>query len=65
MGTMTMPRHGNSPASAPTYWPMNQPLPGAINVSFYDGHGETVQLDRLWQLYWGPYYQPPARRPGL
>lgn len=65
MGQMTMPRHGEGPASAPTHWPVNQPLPGAINVSFYDGHGETIKLDMLWQLYWGPYYQPPAKRPGL
>ena len=43
---------------------MEQPLPGAVNVAFLDGHGEPVTLDRLWQLYSDKYYQP-AKRPGL
>ena len=33
-------------------WPADQPLPGAVNVAFFDGHGELVKLARLWQLYW-------------
>jgi prepilin-type N-terminal cleavage/methylation domain-containing protein/prepilin-type processing-associated H-X9-DG protein len=61
----TIPRHGSRPNPVPTYWPPNKPLPGAVNVSFFDGHGELVKLDRLWQLYWHRDYQPPARRPGL
>jgi prepilin-type processing-associated H-X9-DG protein len=40
-------------------------LPGAANVAFFDGHGETVKLDQLWQLYWHVNYNPPARRQGL
>jgi len=36
-----------------------------INVTFYDGHGELVKLDRLWQLYWSVDWQPPLKRPGL
>lgn len=36
-----------------------------VNVSFVDGHGGMVRLDRLWQLYWHKDYQPPSRRPGL
>jgi hypothetical protein len=35
-----------------------------VNVAFFDGHGELVKLDRLWQLYWHVDYQPPAKRPG-
>jgi prepilin-type processing-associated H-X9-DG protein/prepilin-type N-terminal cleavage/methylation domain-containing protein len=65
MTIIALPRHGNRPASIPTSWPRNQPLPGAVNVSFFDGHVELVKLDYLWQLYWYPDYQPPAKRPGL
>jgi len=65
MGVFAIPRHGNRPNAVPTYWPTNQPLPGAVNVAFFDGHGETVKLDNLWQLYWNVGYTPPAKRPGL
>ena len=65
MHLFTIPRHGSRPNRVPTNWPRNMPLPGAVNVSFFDGHGELVKLDRLWQLYWHRDYQPPAKRPGL
>lgn len=65
MSKFAIPRHGSSPDPVPTDWPPDKPLPGAINVSFLDGHGELVKLDRLWQLYWHKDYQPPAKRPGL
>jgi prepilin-type N-terminal cleavage/methylation domain-containing protein/prepilin-type processing-associated H-X9-DG protein len=65
MGAVCIPRHGNRPSQVSIHWPQNQPLPGAVNVAFFDGHGETVKLDRLWQLYWHADYQPPAKRPGL
>jgi prepilin-type processing-associated H-X9-DG protein len=42
----------------PAFWPPNRPLPGAVNVAFFDGHGETVKLPRLWQLYWHRDYLP-------
>ena len=61
-------RHGSRPNPVPprwVNWPADQPLPGAVNVSFFDGHGELVKLDRLWQLDWHKDYQPPAKRPGL
>ncbi len=51
--------------SRPANWPRNKPLPGAINVSFFDVHGELVKLNRLWQLYWHRDYQLPAKQPGL
>ena len=63
--SIALPRHGNRPNPIPREWPSDQPSPGAINVSFFDGHGELVRLDRLWQLYWHKDYQPPAKRPGL
>ena len=60
-----IPRHGSRPSADLTNWPRNKPLPGAVNVSFFDGHGEQVNLDNLWQLYWHVDYKPPAKRPGL
>jgi prepilin-type N-terminal cleavage/methylation domain-containing protein/prepilin-type processing-associated H-X9-DG protein len=65
MNFVALPRHGNRPNPVPTYWPPSQPLPGGVNVAFFDGHGEIVKLDKLWQLYWHVDYKPPAKRPGL
>jgi prepilin-type N-terminal cleavage/methylation domain-containing protein/prepilin-type processing-associated H-X9-DG protein len=65
MAYVSIPRHGNRPSFLPAAWPANQPLPGAVNVSFFDGHCGPVNLDHLWQLYWHAGYQPPAKRPGL
>lgn len=65
LNNVVLPRHGNRPNPTPRVWPPDQPLPGAVNVSFYDGHGELVKLDRLWQLYWHKNYEPPSKRPGL
>ena len=64
---IAIPRHGSDSRSEfdPSKEPANQHLPGAINVSFFDGHGEQVKVERLWQLYWHKDYQPPAKRPGL
>jgi prepilin-type N-terminal cleavage/methylation domain-containing protein/prepilin-type processing-associated H-X9-DG protein len=62
---VAVPRHGNRPRPVPTNWPVNRPLPGAVNVSFYDGHGELVKLDNLWQVYWHKTWKPPLKRPGL
>jgi prepilin-type processing-associated H-X9-DG protein len=64
VNSVVLARHGNAPNPAPTAWPANQPLPGAVNVSFCDGHGELIKLDRLWQLYWDASWQP-MKRPGL
>jgi len=61
----TIPRHGERPRSVSTNYPTGQKLPGAVNVSFGDGHTEQVQLERLWQLEWHRDYVPPAKRPGL
>ena len=65
MACVTIPRHGNRPSHVPTYWPSSQRLPGAVNVAFFDGHGQLVPLEGLWQLYWHQGYVPPAKRPGL
>jgi prepilin-type processing-associated H-X9-DG protein len=62
---VAIPRHGGRPEPVPTNWPRTRPLPGAINVGFYDGHCELVKLEQLWQMYWHKDYTPPAKRPGL
>jgi prepilin-type processing-associated H-X9-DG protein len=58
-------RHGSRPRRVPAVHPPSAPLPGAINVGFFDGHAEQVPLERLWQMHWHRDYEPPARRPGL
>jgi prepilin-type N-terminal cleavage/methylation domain-containing protein/prepilin-type processing-associated H-X9-DG protein len=48
-------RHGSAaPGSAPRNLVVTPTvnIPGAINVSFVDGHAEAVKLNNLWQLYW-------------
>ncbi len=65
ISNFTIPRHGKRPAPVPTYWPSSKPLPGAITMAFFDGHVETVRLERLWQLYWRPNWVVPDKRPGL
>ena len=65
MQIMAIPRHGSRPNPVPKVWAPDRPLPGAINVAFFDGHVESVRLERLWQLYWHRDYHPPAKRPGL
>jgi prepilin-type N-terminal cleavage/methylation domain-containing protein len=65
MGAFNLPRHGSRPARPTRNHPDNERLPGAINLSFYDGHIENVKLENLWSLYWHKNYIPPRRRPGL
>ena len=66
MCRVTIARHGSrAPTEAPRSWPLNKPMPGAVEVSFTDGHVETVKLENLWQLYWHLDYVPPPKRPGL
>jgi prepilin-type processing-associated H-X9-DG protein len=61
----SIPRHGSRPRRMPAAHPPGAPLPGRINMGFYDGHVEQVPLERLWQLHWHRDYVPPARRPGM
>jgi len=65
MASFAIPRHGSRPNSVPTNYPPNLKLPGAVNMSFWDGHVEQVQLERLWRLTWHRNYEPPMKRPGL
>jgi prepilin-type N-terminal cleavage/methylation domain-containing protein len=65
MQAFTVCRHGSRPLKIPTKQPPEAKLPGAINLSFYDGHAEQVPLERLWQLDWHKDYVPPVKRSGL
>lgn len=67
IGRCVIPRHGNCKGGAGASRNFNPAtrLPGAINVSFVDGHAQLVQLERLWDLYWHINYVPPSKRPGL
>jgi prepilin-type processing-associated H-X9-DG protein len=57
-------RHGNRPSDAALpKVDVTKRLPGAINVSFFDGHVALVPLENLWTLYWHVDYQRPATRP--
>ena len=58
-------RHGSHPRPVPHSWPANQRLPGAINLSFFDGHTQQVPLESLWQFQWHKSYRAPEKRPGL
>jgi len=54
-------RHGSS--RAPRSVPTASPFPGRINMSFADGHVESVRLFDLWTFMWSgkssPRSQPP------
>lgn len=65
MGAFTIPRHGSVPPNIAPGYPPGSRLPGAINVAFYDGHVETVKLEKLWNLSWHRDYHAPATRPEL
>jgi prepilin-type N-terminal cleavage/methylation domain-containing protein len=58
MGCCTIIRHGGRTASSSVPWTHGQPLPGAINMCFTDGHGELVKLPNLWNYYWHLDWNP-------
>jgi prepilin-type N-terminal cleavage/methylation domain-containing protein/prepilin-type processing-associated H-X9-DG protein len=65
MSSMTIPRHGSHPPGITTNWsPLNK-LPGAINITYLDGHAAQVPLEQLWQQEWHRDWQAPAIRPGF
>lgn len=65
MPVVAIPRHGSRPRPLPDLWWSGPSLPGSIHAGFFDGHVESVKLDRLWQLHWHVDYVPPATRPGI
>ncbi|HEY1717990.1 MAG TPA: prepilin-type N-terminal cleavage/methylation domain-containing protein [Verrucomicrobiae bacterium] len=65
MQRQVIPRHGSAPGdSALTDFDPKNNLPGAINMTFYDGHAELVKLENLWMLQWHRNWVNPAVRPG-
>jgi prepilin-type N-terminal cleavage/methylation domain-containing protein/prepilin-type processing-associated H-X9-DG protein len=64
MGIVLIARHGNHPRPGPDLWSANQRLPGAINLSFFDGHVEQVPLYALWKLQWSKSWTPRGQ-PGI
>jgi prepilin-type N-terminal cleavage/methylation domain-containing protein/prepilin-type processing-associated H-X9-DG protein len=65
IGAFLIPRHGSRPNPIPQAHPPNARLPGAINMSFYDGSVAHTPLENLWQLTWHRNWVAPNRRPGL
>jgi prepilin-type N-terminal cleavage/methylation domain-containing protein/prepilin-type processing-associated H-X9-DG protein len=66
MGRLCIARHGGASASsAPRVVNIRQTLPGKINMSFVDGHVESVKIESLWNYNWHVGYVAPAKRPGL
>jgi len=60
----TIARHGSkAPGSAPRSWPFGAALPGAINMSFADGHAQLVNIQTLWSYYWSLDWVVPGSRP--
>jgi prepilin-type N-terminal cleavage/methylation domain-containing protein/prepilin-type processing-associated H-X9-DG protein len=60
IGCCTIKRHGGQTANGSVPWQHGQPLPGAINMSFADGHGQLVKLPNLWNYYWHLNWNPAA-----
>ncbi len=50
MSRVTVARHGIP--SAPKSLTKGSALPGAIDMSFSDGHAELIKLQKQWSLYW-------------
>jgi prepilin-type processing-associated H-X9-DG protein len=42
LNCVVLSRHGRHPNPVPMPWPVDQPLPGAVNVAFLDGHGDGI-----------------------
>jgi len=63
MERLLIARHNAAPAKAPRSVSTASPLPGTINLSFADGHVQTVRLYDLWSFTWSaksvPRSQPP------
>lgn len=64
IGRVAVPRHGGVvAAAAPRNFDTEQNLPGAINISCFDGHVESVKLENLWNYFWNRNWAPVSPRP--
>jgi prepilin-type N-terminal cleavage/methylation domain-containing protein/prepilin-type processing-associated H-X9-DG protein len=62
MGRFTIARHGSRAPGALTIG-SSVGIPGAINISFYDGHAATTKLAALWALNWHAGWVNPGAIP--
>jgi prepilin-type N-terminal cleavage/methylation domain-containing protein len=60
IGCCTILRHGGRTATGSVSYKSGNPIPGAINMSFDDGHGELVKLQNLWTYTWHLNWNPAA-----
>jgi prepilin-type processing-associated H-X9-DG protein len=65
MQLVAIARHGRRAAGPPGRFNPGEPLPGRINMTFFDGHVSPVPLDGLWDLAWHRDYEAPKKRPRL
>lgn len=58
-------RHGPHRPTVPPAdaHPATQPLPGGVNIVFFDGHVESVPLDNLWGINWHRNWPTGAKHP--
>ena len=63
MGKITIARHGIAPGNVARNMAGTEPLRGAINLAFMDGHAERASLESLWSFSWHFNYVPPPTRP--
>ena len=65
MRVFCVPRHGSKASKVTTNepWPKTEPLPGSINVVYFDGHVQLTPLEKLWQLHWHRNFTPRNRVP--
>jgi prepilin-type processing-associated H-X9-DG protein len=65
MSRITLARHkypaGN--LSLPSSKYRDKPLPGAINMVFFDGHAAMAINEKLWEYQWHKNWKNPAKRP--
>ena len=63
-GRLTIARHaGKGPLAAPRNVLVGQFMPGAVDMGMFDGHVETVKLNKLAQYYWCAGYVMPNQWP--
>jgi prepilin-type processing-associated H-X9-DG protein len=65
LSRIAIPRHGAPLSAATTNFIATNRLPGAVNVTFADGHAAMVRLERLWSLTWHKEWEPLPKRWGL
>jgi prepilin-type N-terminal cleavage/methylation domain-containing protein/prepilin-type processing-associated H-X9-DG protein len=70
MQRVCIARHGGASAGAaprnvPPPVPPNSILPGRIDMSFVDGHVESVMTQSLWTFYWHLNWTAPSPNPPL